>query len=350
VRLRRRDLITGLPALAMFKSLPADAAIWFPQFTKSNAFFDATAGSLASAWSVISPGSIYVPSTTTVWFALDTTYSGTPTSRAPMICTLNLTTGEFLGPFVAGMASALATNDAHGAPTLCRDSAGYVYCFYGSHATQLQLSTTMNPDDPSGWKAQATANLPNTCTFAKPCFIGSNLYLVFKTTGAGTGVESLTRIIKYSVAAGTLTTVTTYNVTDLNVSISVWDLPGNVLVNGTDIHMLGAWFQWSPNPINRDVFYSIFDTVAESVRNFDSSVVVPKASLPVLLPQMQASFRTVNQTDNGRYGGNGGALAFDNAGNSHILYTDASAPLQAGVNILHITAAQGGSFSAPLTV
>lgn len=43
------------------------------------------------------------------------------------------------------------SGDGHGAPSLWIDSSGYIYVFYGAHATRMQLKRSTNPYDISSW-------------------------------------------------------------------------------------------------------------------------------------------------------------------------------------------------------
>jgi hypothetical protein len=315
----------------------------------TNLFFDATGGSAPWSGADLSPNAIYNSSTNTTWIAFDAKNSASPTSnRSPMVCTYNHTTGVWAGPYIVGINTTLANNtDTHGAPTICRDSAGYWYCFYGSHATNVELSTTLNPDDPSVWITQPLVSI--SATFPRAFCVGSNIFLFY----AGEGVESATEeaIIcnKYTFNAGTLTLVSAQALTDVNVNTSVWQLPGNFLVNGTNIHCVSAYFQFTPTDVIQDVFYFIYDTTTGNVNNFAGSVSTVPASQPVLLSTLQASYRVVDQTDSDLFGG-APFLVFDTQGNSHILYTQAPGPIADGASLKHIFAAQGGSFSSPFSV
>lgn len=75
--------------------------------------------------------------------------------------------------------------DNHGVPSLCIDGAGYVYVFYGSHNSPIQVARSSNPNDIQNWTERAPLDDPGG-TYPQPVSLDGDLY-VFYRAGRGHG-------------------------------------------------------------------------------------------------------------------------------------------------------------------
>ena len=90
-------------------------------------------------------------------------------------------------------------SDAHGSPSLLRDSSGYLHVFYGCHGTStcsgdncyIQHAKSTNTDDVSSWTDKGNIG-PTYATYPKPVLINSDIYIFFRrwTTGTDHFVEA----------------------------------------------------------------------------------------------------------------------------------------------------------------
>lgn len=229
-------------------------------------------------------------------------------------------------------------NDDHGVPSAAMDSAGRVHVFYGSHATPLKRCFTTNPRDPSAWTAEADIGM--TLSYPHPTIIGSSLYL-FCRYDVAPQTDMALAYIKGTIAGdGTTTYGTGRNVGDLGADSRFYQGP-HILV-GTDIHILATRAN-AADTERKNVYYLIFDTVAETVYNFDRSVSVVSGSQPIGLTQLNASFKIVDQPTNN---GNIPSFCRDAAGNTHVLYMDGGSSVYG----LYYLVNSGAGWSTPLKV
>lgn len=248
------------------------------------------------------PAAIYVPSTTTYWFFWEgwQPYLGTP-QKVDEVATYNSTTGQWSGNnYLVGTNTLV--NDIHGVPTVVRDASGCVYDFYGAHGNNVRWSATVTPDVPTDWVQGSFSTVSGT--FVHPVLVGSTIYLFIVGTGAGAGIQEAFKLSTVttsncSPSASAMTTI--FDLNDANNSNAGWFLPGNMIVENTDIHM--TWNYGLNDGLPKlDVYYGIYDTLTGDMCNYGKSTCIAPGSWPISLATMQSTFRVVDQIDNSQQG------------------------------------------------
>lgn len=300
--------VTGLGVSS--KSLAA-----FPK----NSFFEAFAADEGWIPAIIGSSQLYVLSTNTTWFALETWQlnAGTP-QYVEQVLTYNHTSGVWAGPFVAGLQNALPAGDPHGIPALVQDTDGYVHMFYGAHVSALKQASTTNPNDATTWHAVTiSANIPTTFTFPHPIIVGSNIYL-FSTTGSGAQQEDQFALNIATFSGGVLTFGTTKVLVDFT-GASQWALPGTVVAHGTDIHFSLYALPAGDGTNQKNIYYFIYDTTTGNIRDASNTVSIVPASQPITQGTAVTSFQAVDSTT-GNLRNSIGVSAVDGS-TVHLVYT-----------------------------
>lgn len=297
----------GLPGVVV---PPVDI---FPQAGETFYSYDSATAPFATS---VDPTGFYLEQEHETWM-FNEAWSGVRRTLSATI--YDHATGAFKGPFHAVIN--LLTDDHHGVPCGVPDAFGRVHLFGGSHGSPVQHVVTANPLDPTLWIEQPS---PLVGTYPHPIAVGNAIYL-FIRGGAYNQDTSRLEMVKINTAAdGTLTREPLKVIGNLNGgAVERW-YQGQWVRRGTDLHHV--WCRGDANDFKRqDVYYLIYDTLTGDVRNFDGSVVVSSALLPVQRTVLDASFRLVDQTSTGRIGGLP-CLVFDPLNRPHVLYKDGTTP------------------------
>ena len=328
----------AFPAQAQLQQVPTYLANSPIVSTPSNFINDGA----AFPWTTeqITPSQIHVHSTNTTWFFWSgwQVVSGSY-KKVVEVATYNWTTNVWSANYV--VSSDTLVGDIHGIPTAVRDANGRVWVFYGSHASDLHISVSTNPDDPSAWTA--TTDIGGPVTFPRGYLVGSSLYLFYTTLGGGGATEE-----SLSVRVGTVTgaSVSWGSAKSLVDFSGNWLFPGDFIQVGSTIVMSFNWATTTPPP-NRNVYYAAWNTATGDLCNFTAGTCTATASQPISQATADTSYRIVDQT--GRFGG-GVSMNIDQAGATHILYEDSTADDgSATTDILHIVNS-GSGWSSPHTV
>jgi hypothetical protein len=279
------------------------------------------------------PSSFYDVTNNVTWFAYE--QWDNVSTRNLVVHTYDHATGAWAGPYIAIVSPMV--DDDHGVPSLCMDHQGYVHIFGGCHNdTPLLTAHTLSPRDPSAWSG--TTNL-FTGTYSHPYLVNGVIYVYGRD---GSTDQKLFMRKTTALNNGVATYSSTIVVGDFGAGTRWYQ--GNGFVIGTDMHMLATRAN-SADTVRQDVYYLRYDTLTGNVRNFDGSVTVLAASLPLDLATANASFRIVDQTT-GSTDGTIPQLLYV-SGNPHIAYMDGTSG--GGYNLKH-TAWNGSAWTSPLTI
>ncbi len=285
----------------------------------------------------IGPNSFYVSSTQKTWFCWEgwQTISGTP-QRVVEFTTWHPQNG-WTANTVAGTRS--LTGDVHGVPACLRDSAGYIYAFYGDHNSGLKIANSTNPDDPTAWTDTQVLN--GTYTFPNPYLVGNSIYLFTSGPGAGTGVQESVTVQIATFSNGTLSFGSRKTLFDsAGAAQNGWLPLGAFAVVGTKIHMVFD-YGTSVGIVPSNIYYAIYDTTNGTVCNYSGGTCVAAASQPIGLTSLNANFKIYTCGPCGFP-----SLAIDGDGRSHVVVGEGAGPQVQ----THISAIGGGSWSATHTV
>jgi hypothetical protein len=205
------------------------------------------------------------------------------------------------------------TSDDHTVPTLCVDDNGYVHSFGGAHNAAEMYWSTATPGDPSTF--QQNTSIGTAYAYPHPVFINGVIYLflrkfessnyhgyLVKSTGITGGVASWD--------AGTF-------LVDFGAD-SRWYMGNFQVVNGTEIHFCATRAD-AADDYRKDVFYCIYDTADDTLKNYDKSH--SEGVFPVGLTSMDTYYRIVDQTDPGNEGQVPGLVACS-SGEKIVIYMD----------------------------
>lgn len=232
----------------------------------------------------------------------------------------------------------LLPDDDHGAVSLCRDTSGYIYAFFGAHATTLPWSVTNVPDDIAGWTPQTPLSVDQTGP--RPVLVGSKIWIL---THNATVLSRRVQSIRSGTPSGG--SVTFSGLTDLvDFGASTRTIRGEAYAVSTDIHFVMA--KMDSNDVARTgVYYFVYDTVTGALKNHDASVSTASGSLPVLATAANASYRIFAHGVGAA--GEVPSFCFDTAGDPHVLFADDSAT--ATLQLKHIKRTSG-TWSSPVVV
>lgn len=230
-------------------------------------------------------------------------------------------------------------DDDHGVPSIVRDGNGYVHMFGGSHNTEIQHVRTASANDPSEWTWEAGIGADGT--YSKPVMVGSDLWLMFR----GAPEQWRFRLIKFSVAAsGDLTAGATTDLIELTA--------GGGATNGrayaSEVFKIGVELHWVmcradfPDTWRADVYYVVYDTATDEIKNFAGTHSVALASTPISYTDMNNHFRLYNHDPNTE-GRDVPTLQYHN-GLPHIVFKKAN-----GADLMHFYY-DGTSWTTPVKI
>ncbi len=298
-------------------------------------YFENDGASLPWYSSGVTPPGIYVPTTNTTWLTWEgwQAVNGTM-QRVTELVTKNWTTGQWSKNYICGTNT--LTNDKHGIPAIVRDLQGYVYTFYGSHSTAEKIARTSNPDDPSS--CTSLPDLAGPHTFPNPTLGTDDKIYYFDSTQAGSfGNQSAIEVIQGTTSNGTISWGAATQLVDGSGGGTGWIPLTSVYTVGTKTHFVFPF----GSTIGADlsgIYYAIYDRVNGNVTNYSGSFVATPGQQPVVLSDLNTSFRIATGTQLGFP-----TLSVDASGNSYVVF--GSAP-----TIQFMTAANGGAFSSPQTI
>lgn len=280
------------------------------------------------------PAAIYVSSldkTIVTWFSV-----GTAGYKNCHVAAYDHATRTWSERYVVG--NFLLADDDHGTTAIVRDSDGFLWVFYGSHASPQCWSVSTAADDISSWTQQA--DLTSDQTYPHPVLVGSTIYLFLRNDVVLSRRPLALRTGTPSSGSVTFSGMT--SVVDLGADSRIYQSEAYAV--GTDIHFACT----RPNAADtarRHVYYFVYKTTTGAVENHDGSVSVASGSLPVDLATANASFRLF---DHGSGQGEVPSLCFDSSGDPHIVFADNGG---SGSNYLlkHIKRT-AGVWSSPATV
>lgn len=289
---------------------------------------------LNSGWfTALGPSAIYVADTDTTivsWFSV-----GSSGYKNAHVAAYDHATDTWSARYIAG--NFLLADDDHGQLALCRDADGYIYAFYGSHATAQPWSISTNPDDITAWTQQP--DIANAQTYPHPVFVSGVLYLFSRVD---TVTTRRTLAVRTATPASGLATFTTFKeIVDFDADSRVYQ--GEAYAIGSDIHFVCTRAN-ATDTARKHVYYFVYKTATGAIENHDGSVSVASGSQPVSLATANAGFRLF---DSGSGQGEVPSLCFDSSGDPHILFADDGGT---GTYELKHIKRTSGTWSSPVTV
>jgi hypothetical protein len=285
-------------------------------------------------WDVISgPQALYLPSvgkTIVAWC-----FVGLGSRKGVHVAAYDHASGTWSERYTAG--NFVLANDDQGHPALARDSDGYLYCFFGSHATPQRWSVSVNPDDISAWTQESV--LSGDASYPKIVFVGSTLYLFNRNDNDLSNRKLVVR-----------TATPSAGVASFGAGTTLVDFGANSRVFQTESHVIGSEIHFAvtksdaADTTRTGVYYFVYRTTTGALANFDGSTVTASGSLPVDLSTADASYRIF--APSGLNDGNIPALQFDSNGVAHVLFPDGTS---GSYNLKHMKLS-GGAWSSPIIV
>lgn len=222
--------------------------------------------------------------------------------------------GAFAGPYTV-LANPLVDDD-HGVPSAVIHPNGHVFKFGCAHGVSAILcASTANPRDPTTWVQQASLG---NGTYPHCFVVGNEIYVFFR----GGSAEWKLFMQKATPVGGTISSWSAAVEVGTMEGSARW-YQGTGAVVGTDIHMTASKAATGSDLVRQNVYYVIFDTLTQGIKNYDGSSVIASGSLPVNLATLQASYRLVDQETGGT---SGNIVSLLRQGtNSYIAYMDGTA-------------------------
>lgn len=271
-------------------------------------FFQA-GNELNSGWfTALGPSAIHVSSinkTIVAWFAV-----GLDGHKNAHVAAYDHASHTWSERVVAG--NFLLADDDHGQLSLCRDSDGYLYAFYGSHATSQPWSISRAPDDITAWNQQTP--ISNAQTYPHPVFTGGKIYLFSRDDTTTT--RRLLAVRTATPSAGVATFTTFQQIIDFDPDSRVYQ--GDAILVGTDVHFVCTRAN-ANDTARKHVYYFVYKTATGALENHDGSFSTASGSLPVSLSSANTNYRIF---DSGSGQGEVPSLCFDTNGDPHVLYVD----------------------------
>lgn len=255
---------------------------------------------------------IYFADTNMTWFAWETNFGN---KRYVFVQTYNNATAAWSTVYFAGTQNSL-TDDDHGASiSIQRDSEGYVYIFYGCHATAIQWAVTTSPNDPSAWTQKT--QIAGTFTYPWLDVIGTDLLLFARGYDSGADEDGEYSIkIATGVTGGNPSFGAATILIQFGTSARVYS--GNHIVVGNEVYIPFTYAD-NGNTYRQDVYFAAYNKTDGSLRNLANTVTVAAGSLPIDRATARASFMVANQqTDS--LEGSVPQIVFDTGGNLHFTY------------------------------
>jgi hypothetical protein len=338
-----RFLCVLMVALAVPLSIAAPQCCVGPPSTAvsppSNGYF-ANNGSTYSWYTFPTfPHAAYNSSTNTTWI----TWEGYSSGRKVYVTTYNHGTATW-SPVVF-VANQPLTNDDHGNPSLLRDAGGYWHIFHGPHdGSALLHELSNNPDDPSAWTSQTS--IGTNMEYPMPVLVGSTIYFLIRTQTVNNDWH-LDYWHSTSITDGVVTWSAAQQLIDPGADARVY-ASSSVVRNSTEIHFV-TMLANGDDTYRRNVYYVILDTATGNAINYARNHTTAAASLPVSQSDMDSFYKIVSQpTASGT--GEALSLAFDNAGNTHVLFSDTCCTRMDGTQALYYTANFGSGWTANLQI
>lgn len=261
------------------------------------------------------PAGVYDASTDKTWIAWEGVQAaGTSYRRCAVVSVYDHTT-ESWGDSNFMVDRAGLQNDDHGMPALVIDHEGHVHVFSGSHNSAQRHASTSAPRDPSTFVVRNS--LAGAYSYPKPHRVGSGLVLLLRD---GQAPYRLTALHTTALSNGVATWGSPVTLADPEGSSDRF-YAGPTWKDGDDkIHIIAAIADMN-DTYRRDVYYLIYNPSDGSVSNWDESVTVTSANLPVKRTQLDADYRIIDQ---GSAHGVIPSFCFDSNGTPHVVYAESS--------------------------
>lgn len=228
-------------------------------------------------------------------------------------------------------------DDTHGNPSIALDHQGYLYVFWGSHASNLNWAISAAARDIAGWNVQTA--LSGTYTYPHPVRFGSDLYLFLRV---GTTSDSKLVVRKASPSGGAASFGADVNLIDwtpANVGVYV----AEIRAIGSEIEMMWCQQTGTSPQVRKHLFYAAWNPATGALRNLSGGTTVASGSLPISHATASASFREV---DSGSNITEIPSWCRPSSGYLHVVYFDGSANPYPLKHMVH----DGSSWSSPVTV
>ena len=206
------------------------------------------------------------------------------------------------------------TDDDHGVPAICRDSNGYLYCFYGAHNSQLRVSGSSLPNNWATFREFST--ITGTLSYPHPVAVGSDIWLFLRDSTNSTRMTGVVCRRTAVSVAGTPTWGSRTTIIDFDPDSRVYI--ANMFARGTDIHFLASRAN-AADTLRQNVYYFIWDTTTSALKNLAGSFNT--TTFPVTKAQCDANFLVIDQQTGG-LGGGIPVFAFDTDNNPHVIYKE----------------------------
>lgn len=280
-----------------------------------------------SPWYIITgPNGVYVPSRNETYVAWEAWNTGT-SDREHKIARYDHVAKTWSSPTVFLSGADTIADDDHGVPAICIDHQGYVHTFSGPHVGLMKHLRSVAPYDISSFTGRQTIGA--SLTYPHPIMVGSTMYVFYRDYDSVNSVFSMDAVV--------------YKTTSLNNGLAAWSSEvkwfdvgadarwygGPHILRGTDIHIVGSCSNFNQTT-KFHVFYFIWDTTTDTVRNWTGDFSVPAANFPVSRADADAHF-TILLTPPGREE-RFGTFALAPDGTPHILNCEEPSNGNVGAN------------------
>jgi hypothetical protein len=242
-----------------------------------------------------------------------------------------------------GISIGILTNDDHGVPAGCEDSAGYLFAFGNSHNTDLYCYSSTVPITTDADPVFRFRNaFVGSYSYPHPVVVGGTIYL-FCRKFIGSGNYTLGYFKTTSITAGVPTWSAFVEILTFNGGSGARVYMGNSYLVGTDIHFVATNAD-STDTARKGVYYFKMKTASsDAIDNFDGTTTTASGSWPIHLTNANSNYRIV---DSGSNRTDIPYLAFDSSGNPHITYADGTGTTFSFKHIMH----DGSAWTSALTI
>lgn len=227
----------------------------------------------------------------------------------PFATAYDVSAGTFTQP-VTKVGTNQLSGDTHGAPSIVRDSSGYLHVFYGSHNNEQQHKKSTNTDDITSWDAES--NFGSSATYPRPAMVGSDIYVSVRTSFTN-GTLALYDSSDNGATWNGPTTIIDYS--GYTNDAAIYGGIIGVSSNGTDIHIAWAFADGGSGPNRFHCHHIIYETDTGSLRDMAGN------SFTAPLDKSTAEGSGVIQAfDSGSQNTNSPSGLLDSNDNPHMLF------------------------------
>lgn len=212
----------------------------------------------------------------------------------------------------------MLVDDSHGTPVGVKGPDGYHYAFYGSH-NSLQLgSRTVNKGSSSSWVPvkmwEPVTKEDGNATYPHPAVVGRKLYMIIRLRRLKTRLP-LGLVTADFEENGDLSWGNARYLVDLGDDSRVY--MGITHVIDDEIHFVCCRANAADTERNH-VYYFVYNTKTDEIRNFEGSVIFSSDSFPVGLDSANRDFRIYEHTTASV--GTTPQSCFDEDGRPHVVF------------------------------